>query len=296
MIQCLMPNLESSFGHKVLSLLETLPRGEEGGIAYHQGGPSSVEATALAWLAAFAHGCQDRLAGELDWMSACQRADGRTPLFMDFPEEGGWATAPATFVFARAGLGSCAERGLSFLAERRSLTFPPASDGEVPLDTTIPGWPWRQGAFGWVEPTAWAVLAFEAGGQGDHPRAVEGRRLLLDRSIAQGGWNYGNREAFDQELVPFWDTTALAILALTSAAQDARFIRGLDFLARDLDSMASPYSLALSVLALEAGNRPVFAAKERLRGLLESGEEPSVNSVTVAWALMALGTRKVFTP
>ncbi|NLI75320.1 MAG: hypothetical protein GX442_02615 [Candidatus Riflebacteria bacterium] len=171
-----------------------------------------------------------------------------------------------------------------------------SDNGEVPIDTTIPGWPWRQGSFGWVEPTAWAILAFEAGGRGDHPRAEEGRRLLLDRSIDTGGWNYGNREAFDQELVPFWDTTALAILALGKSFRDDKIAKGLDFLERNLGDIASPYSLALSLLALEAGNRSVPGAKERLRGLLMDGHQVPGNSVAVSWALLALGPRKVFPP
>lgn len=296
MLQCAMPDSKCLVELDVVALLNSLPRGEEGGIAYHPGGPSSVEATALTWLAAFAHACQDRLVGELAWVTACQRADGGTPLYAEFPEEGGWATAQAAVLFAKAGLGAQVERSLSYLADRYSLTFPLVENGEVPLDTSIPGWPWRQGAFGWVEPTAWAILAFEAGGRGDHPRAMEGRRLLLDRSIAQGGWNYGNREAFDQDLVPFWDTTALALLALSRSGQDPRVSRGLDLLERSLEVIAAPYSLALVLMALEAGARPVRAAKERLRGLILSGRQTPGNSLAVACGLMALGARKVFQP
>ena len=76
------------------------------------------------------------------------------------------------------------------------------------------GWPWVANTFGWVEPTAWALLALALAGKSDHPRAVEGRRLLEDRCLPEGGWNYGNKIVFKNTLMPFWDTTALATLAL----------------------------------------------------------------------------------
>src|SRR5262249_56719053 len=51
------------------------------------------------------------------------------------------------------------------------------------------GWPWAEGNFSWVEPTAWAVLALRRAGQGDHPRVKEGQDLLLDRVLDNGGGN-----------------------------------------------------------------------------------------------------------
>src|SRR5207253_9124367 len=61
------------------------------------------------------------------------------------------------------------------------------------IDLKLIGWPWADGNFSWVEPTAWAILALRCAGHGRHPRVDEGTRLLLDRASDQGGIHYGNR-------------------------------------------------------------------------------------------------------
>src|SRR5262249_33505979 len=68
--------------------------------------------------------------------------------------------------------------------------------------------------FSWVEPTAWACLALLAAGCESHERVQEGRRMLLDRAMDEGGINYGNRRILGRLLEPIPGPTALMLLAL----------------------------------------------------------------------------------
>lgn len=122
-------------------------------------------------------------------------------------------------------------------------------------DTTITAWPWIAGTAAWVEPTAYAVLSLRTVGRGDHPRALEGLRMLRDRQCADGGWNYGNPEvygeALESEIVP----TGWATLALPGGPEVDRA------LARLLDAAAHPsgLSLSLAILARVAHRAPIEA-------------------------------------
>ena len=82
------------------------------------------------------------------------------------------------------------------------------------IDPERVGWPWAEGTFAWVEPTAWAVLALRAAGQGQHPRVIEGVSLLLDRAFDAGGINYGNRRVLGAMTEPIPGPTAIMLLAL----------------------------------------------------------------------------------
>src|SRR5207302_833204 len=75
-------------------------------------------------------------------------------------------------------------------------------------------WPWAEGNFSWVEPTAWACLALRQAGYGDHARVQEGIRLLLDRTFDEGGLNYGIRYILGRRTEPIPGPTALMLLAL----------------------------------------------------------------------------------
>ena len=90
-----------------------------------------------------------------------------------------------------------------------------ALSGELhDIDLKLTGWPWAEGNFSWVEPTAWACLALRHFGQGSHPRVQEGMRLLLDRAMDEGGINYGNRRILGRLTEPIPGPSALMLLAL----------------------------------------------------------------------------------
>src|SRR5262249_49695155 len=90
------------------------------------------------------------------------------------------------------------------------------------IDLGLVGWPWAEGNFSWVEPTAWACIALRRAGHDDHPRVEEGLRLLLDRAFDDGGINYGNRQVLGKRTDPIPGPTALMLLALQGGGDHPR--------------------------------------------------------------------------
>src|SRR5262249_54900176 len=101
------------------------------------------------------------------------------------------------------------------------------------IDLGLVGWPWAEGNFSWVEPTAWACLALRRAGYGDHPRVEEGLRLLLDRAFDDGGINYGNRQVLGRRTDPIPGPTALMLLALQGRGDHPRVRASVRYLLRE---------------------------------------------------------------
>jgi hypothetical protein len=117
------------------------------------------------------------------------------------------------------------------------------------------GWPWVDGTHSWLEPTATAVLALRVVGLGSHPRSVEGLRLIRDRAIDSGGWNYGNKSAFGHALRPQPAPTGMCLLALPR--EDARteaVDRAIRYLHETLPGIRACASLGWGLLGLRAWN------------------------------------------
>ncbi|HOY67154.1 MAG TPA: terpene cyclase/mutase family protein [Candidatus Ozemobacteraceae bacterium] len=268
-------------------------RRPEGGFPYFENGPASVEPTIHAVLAGLS-GTVDptELVASLDWLATVVKSDGSVTGSPAAPVEGAWLTAPYALVMTKAGRTAQAAAALAFLERFASITVQNTNQSE--LDGSLVGWPWTDGAFSWVEPTAWGVLAFEAAGKRDAPRAVEGRSLLLDRQIPSGGWNYGSKKSFGKELIPFPDTTAYALMALAGHVPAETLQNSIGFLERDAEAQESPYSLALSLLALdlcESGAISHIRSRLAERFDLMTGER--LNAVHLGLALQALGNRRV---
>jgi len=267
----------------------------DGGIPYYRGGGPAVEAGLLALLALWSSEPGGATAKALlARIAALQGPDGSVGLDPSHPGQGLWLTGPAAVAFHRYGLKDARDRALGFLLALRSVTQP--NDPNVRQDNTIVGWPWVPGTFGWVEPTAWAVIALGISGQAGHPRAVEGRRFLLDRQIPSGGWNYGNPGVNDRELLPFWDTTGLALLAFGRQPEAARVRPSLDFLETNQDRILSLCGLAWAALGLEGHGRDAARLKQRLRAALDLPPDDSLNAAHVAAGVTALSGPKVLLP
>ncbi|MCK6516352.1 hypothetical protein L6R46_15025 [Myxococcota bacterium] len=140
-------------------------------------------------------------------------------------------------------------------------------DGVLGHDATLRAWSWMPGTAPWVEPTAYALLSLAACGQGEHPRAVEGRKMLLNRQCSDGGWNYGNPRVLDTDLESELGVTAWAVMALPPS--DA-VSRGLDRVLRVREE-ESTTSLSLAVLALTAHDAPLGDLPDRLSLRLQRG-------------------------
>jgi hypothetical protein len=168
---------------------------------------------------------------------------------------------------------------------------------EVEVDVELKGWPWASGTFTWVEPTAVAMLALRAM-SGDPAladsrdrryRLEQGEKLLADRMVPGGGWNYGNSRVLDEDLEPYPDTTAWALLALRAAPPRDVVEPSLAALARLMTHNESPLARALALLALRAYGRDATALAGALAAQC-AGERLPNDARTRALALLALSS------
>ena len=266
----------------------------DGGCPYYKDCGSSAEPTLLAVLALFASGVPaERAKPLLSWALTLQNIDGSVSVNPGHRGQGLWLTAQAAIVFHHYGFKENLKRALDFLLSLRSVTV--ANDPRLKQDNTLIGWPWVPGTFGWVEPTAWSLIALHLSGQTGHPRAVEGRKLLLDRRIPSGGWNYGNPNLDDKELLPFWDTTGLALAALSGQADIDRLRPSLDLVEKRQDKIESLCGRAWAVISLQAYGRDAGRLRTRLQNLMGSLAEEDLHVGNFALGLIALSGKKVFT-
>jgi uncharacterized protein (DUF362 family) len=175
----------------------------------------------------------------------------------------------ALVLFTRAVLGhvgqEMSQTASALVAVRRRHTDP-ADDAEVnDINANLNGWPWAEGNFSWVEPTAWGCLALRRMGVADHPRVQEGLAMLLDRALDEGGCNYGNRRIFGRALEPLPGPTALLLLALQGhgaepkIAAAVRYLAGPALAGDDLDHLCWA-RLALDLYRDQPGVEDTIAA------------------------------------
>lgn len=265
----------------------------DGGMPYAPGTPSFSESTLLMILAFIA--AEDVYPAQplVEWIIKNRNADGSIGLNSEFPHEGLWNTPLMSIVMHHLGFQIERDAAINFTLGFRSLTIARTADND--LDTLLVGWPWVSHAFGWVEPTSWALLSLKFAGMDDHPRAIEGRRLLIDRCLPQGGWNYGNKVVFNHSLMPFWETTALALLALGDSSRDL-INKNLDMLESSLPEVHSLFSNALVCLSLARFGRNTEGIRNRIGTMLSDLESKNLNFAHSAMGGIALSRKKVLTP
>jgi hypothetical protein len=226
---------------------------------------SASESAALAALALAAWNRRGDARRPAQWMADIQQDDGSVGVFATEPEPR-WPTSLAVLAWAavdrEAGeltFENPTERAVDWcLADRgKAGTRSP----QVGHDPSIVGWSWAPNTASWLEPTCFQVLALTAVSRGEHPRTQEGRRLIVDRLLPDGGANYGNTLVLGQKLVPHPAPSGIAMTALAaSGGDDARINRSLDYLENTLEPGMTPMSLAWSIIGLTAhGRRPRHA-------------------------------------
>ena len=141
----------------------------------------------------------------------------------------------------------------SWLLSAQGLPFQPDTQ-LFGHDSTIIGWSWVADTHSWVEPTAIALLGLRSVGLRRHARVREGVRLLFDRALADGGWNYGNTRVLDNTLRPFPAPTGVALASLAGEPEDAPVRAAIRYLHGALQSVRSPMSLAWGLIGLSAWN------------------------------------------
>ncbi|MCZ7572264.1 MAG: terpene cyclase/mutase family protein [Ardenticatenaceae bacterium] len=273
-----------------------LRRGQspDGGWGYRAGAPSMSEPTALALLALRDTGDPAARAGA--FLVAAQHPDGGWGVS---PEDGlsQWHTSWATIALAYATPGHPAlPAALDWLRASAGFTeTDPARRREFErlfdIDLALRGWPYGPGQAAWVEPTALALLALGAAGEGgEAARIVEGVRYLRDRRCAAGGWNVGNPAMFDKPLEPRAYQTALVLLALRPAleAEEADIRDGIAALRRQMAAEQGAMTLAWGLLALRVWDQAGTAGADALLAQQRPDGSWEGNPFVTAAALLAL--------
>jgi len=92
-------------------------------------------------------------------------------------------------------------------------------------------------------------------GHGQHDRVREGIRMMLDRQLPHGGWNYGNTTVYGRELHPMPESTGAALAGLAGQAEQGTVALSLDYLQGEVDRLRTPISLGWGLLGLAAWDR-----------------------------------------
>ena len=247
----------------------------DGGFGPRAGLPSEPEPTALATIA-----LDD--AGGRAWLGERQTSDGSI-LFEAAIVVNDSATALAAIAF---DAGVERERALDHLES--ALASSVRSTAALPHDASVHGWAWTEGTFGWVDPTARAVLALRLF-RPDAAAIDDGIGMLRDRETVGGGWNYGNRVVFGDDLWPYAQTTAVAVMALQRADEEVE-ARGLVTLRRLWrEEREGGLSVALATAALRLlGNEDAEASERAMFDVFERTAFMD-DIVTLAWSAIATG-------
>lgn len=259
----------------VAGLLRALQR-PDGGFGPAPGTPSEPEPTSLAALA-----LDDDDA--VTWLLRHQESDGS---FRTGPRA---LVADAATPLAALALpdGAERERALDWISGHRAPAQ--AQDARFPHDPTTRGWGWTSLTFGWVEPTARAVLALRVLRPSATAEIRDGLRVLADRECDGGGWNYGNREVLGKRYRPFLQTSAAALMALGGQASDLRDRSRAAIRARwAVERGGLGWSMGTAALRLSGDD-----AEAEQRDLLELVNDHALlhNGVALAWTLLAVTDR-----
>lgn len=227
-----------------------------GGFSMLPGGEYRPDATAWAVLALAAARFDDSHAEFVESsrsrLAAGQQKDGRVSISPSHPESY-WPTAIAVLAWVGStGHAEAQSRAVSFLLSISGKQWDKVSDSPLAHDTSLRGWSWTEETHSWVEPTSMALLALKATEHGNHERVTEGVRMLLDRQLPSGGWNYGNTFVYGRELHPQPDMTGAALTALVGLVQEKQLKRSLEYLKERVSRLHTPRSLGWAVLGLGA--------------------------------------------
>jgi hypothetical protein len=230
----------------------------EGGFPGLCGSRYRPDATAWAIIAldaaAFLEDVIDKARSRL---ASGQMKDGTVSISPDYPQAF-WATPLAILAWYGSDTYREAQtRAIQFLRDTSGKHWKKRNNSPFGHDTSLRGWPWIGETHSWVEPTSLVLLALELTGHGDHKRAKEGRRMLLDRQLRGGGWNYGNTVVFGQELRPMPESTGMALSALNGRVSRKDVEKSILYLKSQIRLLSTPLALGWSILGLASwGERP----------------------------------------
>jgi hypothetical protein len=245
---------------------------------------SAVEPTALALLALPSNSVRERDAA-IRFLLRTQNANGSWPAFSGDDGEGSGLTGLALFALNRSGARRIAgHRAVEWLLKTKGWESHwlwkwkfRTSDRHVRFDPDKFGWPWIPETASWVVPTAYSLLALKRARDISQQellnlRIRRGVEMLYDRICPEGGWNAGNGVVYGLPLAPHPDATALALLSLLTEPPNDFITASLDWLERRAETCFAPWSLAWTILALDAFGRPTELLADRLASVVDPSE------------------------
>jgi hypothetical protein len=260
-----------------------------GGFSGRPGGHFQTDSTAWGILAFRASGGPEELLERSRRLLVLEQLqDGRLCLNKTHPASY-WPTSLA--ILAWQDSLSCSEaqqRAIRFLLDTTGFHFPRESDAPSAHDSLLKGWPWVDETHSWVEPTAMCIMALRSAGHGQHERVQEAVRMLLDRQLPHGGWNYGNTLVYGKELHPMPESTGAALVGLSGAVDRDAVFPSLQYLQDEVSRLQTPISLGWSLLGLAAWRRSPPNAAELVERCL-ANQERYGEYETSALCLLILG-------
>ncbi|MGB8871947.1 MAG: prenyltransferase/squalene oxidase repeat-containing protein [Desulfobaccales bacterium] len=233
----------------------------EGGFTNADNGDYRTDATAWAIIALSACGFDPEIISRArSRLAAGQLADGRVCISPHHPAVY-WPTPLAILAWSQSPPHQDSlARAVAFLLEHSGMSLQEQALSADASDPTLRGWPWVADTYSWVDPTALGMIALKVTGHSNHPRLAEATRLLLNRKLPHGGWNYGNTIVFHKELRPMPENTGMALAALKSLTVRSNLELSLDYLKVAVRNLRTPIALSWGILGLGAwGERPLAA-------------------------------------
>jgi hypothetical protein len=304
----------------------------DGGWAFHHGGESRVEPT--CWAIRALAGVQtkeglreiltENLERAVEFLTSRQGVDGSWPASHGI-EAGGWITSLACSVLsAYASEQSVAEaqnacniqKAIQAALKWLCDDYPRDSSGWqkflkgfrhnknlVEHSDEFRGWGWTPRTASWVEPTAFALMAFSDAGSAVPAalakliaeRKTLATGLLCDRMCPRGGWNCGNPRVYGVDGDPLVLPTCWALLALRDEPEHAERTLSLAWLRDEFDKIESAGSLAMARITVECYGLVPPEASRSLLGWPAS-ELLELGTHVAAWVALALDAQRAWPP
>lgn len=265
----------------------------DGGVGITADGDFRPDATAWAVLALLsADFNKDLCVKSGSRLTMQQKEDGRIPVIGDCPEAY-WPTAQAILAWHQLGMYEKEkDKALQFLLANTGRHWKRKKNSHTKSDPSIEGWPWHENTFSWVVPTADSIIALRACGYTSHTRILEGSRLLIDRQLPAGGWNYGNVAVFGNELKAVPESTGHALCALAGLVDQNTVQKSIDYLTKQITELRTPLSLVWAGFGLSAwGQSPVTYQDQIIDSLAQQRRYGPYDTILLSQLIVAYFTR-----
>lgn len=229
------------------------------------------------------------LAPAMDRLAEAQAGDGSISIATDHTDAY-WPTALSILAWGGSIVHETQRQGgVRFLLETTGRHWIKGPDEPIQHDPKIPGWSWISNTHSWVEPTALAVCALRSSGLLKHQRVSDGVRLLINRQLPKGGWNYGNTKVFGTELHPDPESTGAALQALAGLVPYQDIKKSIDYLIAEIVQVRTPIALGWGLLGLGAwGEAPKGSSELIYQTLRRQERYGSYDTSSLALLLLPL--------